>query len=160
MPKVIGNPDEAYDRYAIEQERRIGNLERTRGPGTELAYKTVAVTETFTVEETLVTFDEATYEDAKHYLEIAIPNLRCSTTEEQALFRLEDNVTGGLVGTEMLVDYSQNTAGYGIAVFVRMPFTPITGLRTYRVTAQRQAGGTFTVFATSFTPATFRIVKA
>lgn len=130
-------------------------------PSTELVYTTQAVdvanSNTVSPGDTLATFGATTFENVKHFVEIALPVVSNTVANAQINFLLRE--AGATVGTIMSV-YGGTTVTDKRNFFVRMPFTPTAASHTYTVTWYLTAAGTATIHATSLTPATVRVIKA
>ena len=129
-------------------------------PGTELGYEIQAtdVNTTNTVDPgtTLVTFDAATFQNVKYYLEIDIPNVSTDVANSELWFRMREG--GSNIGNAMRVDtYDANKS---ISVFHRIAFTPTAASHTYTVTWWLGDAGTGTIWTTALSPAIFRIFKS
>ena len=107
---------------------------------------------------TFLTFPAATYGNVKHYLEIAIPNLRSSIVTGAVYMILVEG--GTQVGNIVQFDMSP-TPSNGANVFARVRFTPTAASHTYALQWQCTSGSTATIHCSSpLVPAEFRIVQA
>lgn len=157
---AASSPFSAFDliRYDGSNWAKIGP--QPIPPATELLTYTISTdlttTNTVSPGDTLTTFSATTFENVKYYFEISIPWYSHSVSLGHARILLRESTTT-VASLDIPTDFTANTPRSFAA---KIPFIPTAASHTYALTLMTLTAGTFSIFGSTHSNATVRVVKA